>query len=192
MGYAIHWVAVEGSELEALSAALGLRLTGRQEELPESPVVGARLPSGWSLVLTNRSTVGERKLQRVSTSREVLSFFGETHVMFSTLAAWRAGDILWSVTHDASKGLGHLETEGPVPAAFGAIRETLTAELAGAGGAASRADYLFDAPIDLGRQLTGFAVEDENPGVSFEILEPAGKPPGAGFFSRLFGKRDKE
>ena len=113
--------------------------------------------------------------------------------MFSSVTGWKAGDALWSVTHDCEKGKAHLEVEGPVPLQLAGIQNKLLADQAAEGGEEGEVDFLFDAPIQLAKELTGFRFDEDVPGVSrdlFVVLEKDGKPSG-GWLGGLFDKKDK-
>ena len=71
MGYAIHCAAMKGGNLQAMYPVLGLRPTGEQEEIPESGIVCAELPTGWNLVLFNRDTIKDQYLRQKLTGFEL-------------------------------------------------------------------------------------------------------------------------
>jgi hypothetical protein len=199
MGFALHWAALKGGNLESICSVFKLRPTGRREEIPESDIVGVELPTGWSLVLFHRKTIKERHLEELSKFGEVVSCFVEEHVMFSTASGWKYGGVTWSAIHDCNKGLSHLEVEGPAPPAIDETRQRLLAAQNAGGGEKAEVDYLFDAPVEIARQLTGFRHDQDVPGMTgevFHVLEPAKESrlsTGAGgLFSRLFGKQGQQ
>jgi hypothetical protein len=53
MGFRVQLIAVSGKELRAIQRDYGVVPTGRREEIPESPVVGAVLPNGAYLLYIN-------------------------------------------------------------------------------------------------------------------------------------------
>jgi hypothetical protein len=55
MGYSLSWAALKGGNLQTACTALGLRATGKREEIAKSKIVGAQLPTGWYLVMFNRT-----------------------------------------------------------------------------------------------------------------------------------------
>ena len=93
------------------------------------------------------------------------------------------------------KGKSHLEIEGPVPASFAAIQGELLEEQVAHGGEQAAVEFLFDAPIQLAKELTGFRHDEDVHGTSgdfFLILERAEESPIASFgkaLSGLFRKR---
>src|SRR5437867_3174852 len=122
MGASVSWLAVRGGTREAVLAALGLRGTGSFEEIPESALTGAALPSGWYIVVSNReypAFMEDKTLARLSSTAEVVTCFVEEHVMCSFASQWRGSRMLWSVIHTADTGgIEHLETKGELPPFF--------------------------------------------------------------------------
>jgi hypothetical protein len=198
MGYSQSWLAVKGKTPAAVLEVLGLRGTGTHEEIAESPLVGAGLPSGWYLVVTDRSghpLTRDTVLQRLSAGCEVVTGDVEEHVMVSVATGWKDGQSVWSVVHDAQRDMEHLETQGDLPAAFGGIRDKLLSKQQAAGGRKTDVDYIFDVPVELAQSLTGYRHDADIPGVGdhpFEVLTQtsagsSASGPRPSFFRRLFG-----
>jgi hypothetical protein len=113
----------------------------------------------------------------VSHVGETVYCFVEEHVMVSAASLWRDGKQVWRVTHDGQESADHLSTDGVAPPAFASIRDKYLAVQA-----AEReedVDHIFDIPVELARELTGFRHDQEPLGVSdgepFEVLEPIRK-----------------
>jgi hypothetical protein len=175
VGYSLSWAAVKGVSLQTICSALSFRLTGRREEIPESDIVAAQLPTGWSVVILNHEILEGQKLESLSEGREVVYCLVEEHVMLSSASGLKDGQTLWTVHHNAQRGELHLEVEGTPPRGLERIREVLVAKQKAASGENTGVDYLFDVPLELARDLTGFRHDADIPGVSgdvFEILEP--------------------
>lgn len=192
MGYSQSWLAVRGKPPSAVLEALGLRGTGTREEIAESPIVGVELPSGWFLVVADRSghrLMREPVLQKLSAGCEVVTGDVEEHVMASVATGWKNGQRVWSVVHDAQQEMEHLATEGELPANFVGIRDELLFKQQAAGGSKAGVDYIFDAPVELAKTLTGYRHDAEIPGAGshpFEVLAQTGARPS--FWKRLFGR----
>ena len=198
MGYSQSWLAVKGKPPAAVLDALSLRGTGTREEIAESPIVGAELPSGWYLVVTDRSghpLMREQILERLSAACEVVTGDVEEHVMVSVATGWKDGRRVWSVTHDAQRDMEHLDTHGELPATFSGIRDGLRSKQQAAGGRKADVDYIFDVPVELAKTLTGYRHDADIPGTGghpFEVLaQTSASPPASGerppFWKRLFG-----
>ena len=134
--------------------------------------------------------------------------FLEEHVMISGAFGAEAGKLAWSVRHDPSHGIEHLETWGEPPAALEGIRDRLLAELR----KLDDADYIFSAPTELAASVCGLNDDAFNEEVELTVLsvtrkhlmnrqEPAlpshasraaaagSSTSRPGFLARLFGRR---
>ena len=110
--------------------------------------------------------------------------------MFSSASGWKDGRNCWSITHNAQQGIEHLEAGGELPEAFEAIRnEMLTKQkeenvrMAGIRRPLFRprsvrfsemsVDYVFEIPVAVARELTGYQHDRQIPGLTgqaFEVL----------------------
>lgn len=174
MGASLSWFAVRGKAPDAVLQEFGLRNIGK--EYHKTPYGGGALPSGWFLVEHGRHEFTDDEVQRLSRGCEVIACFVEEHVMVSRAAGWKNGEQIWSVTHDAQEGGDHLEVVGEPPAGFAAIRDRLTKKQEEDGGA----DFIFNIPVDLAEEITGYSHESD-PGIKFDLfVRPT-------FFQRVFG-----
>ncbi|MGC2389709.1 MAG: hypothetical protein WA621_09950, partial [Candidatus Acidiferrum sp.] len=148
MGYSLSWAALKGSNLQTACDALGLRATGKREEIAESKIDGAALPTGWYVVQFDRSEMEDRELACLSRSREVVCCFVEDHVMVSWASGWREGKKVWSVVHDCEKGRFHLDVKGEAPAELKGIADRLIAEQLAAGGEKADVDHVYEVPAE--------------------------------------------
>ena len=97
--------------------------------------------------------------------------------MVSSAANWKDGVQVWSVTHDTQQGDRHLDVQGALPVAFPAIRDRLTEEQQKDDGV----DFIFNIPVDLAKEMTGYSHE-ERPPITFDnFVKPT-------FFQSLFGR----
>jgi hypothetical protein len=177
MGYSMSWAAVKGSTPQAVRDTLVLRATGAREEIPESDITAVELPGGWYMVVSDRDGLhltSDEVLARLSALGEVIACYVEEHVMFSSAECWRRGRRVWSVQHDAQRGMEHLTAEGELPPTFSSVRDELRAKQEAAGGSEADVDYIWDAPVTLAHQLTGWRHDHVIPGLAddaFEVLE---------------------
>jgi hypothetical protein len=197
MGYSLSWAALKGGNLQTICSVFDLRSTGKREEIAESNIDGAQLPSGWYLVMFDHNVIEERLLKELSRTGEVVYCFVEDHVMFSSASGWNSGKQIWQVTHDGGeKGILHLETSGHLPAVFESIRKRLFAEQETADSQKVKVDYVYEAPPELAKELTGFRHDEEVAGMSSEAYEILEFAKGAHhitgpLFGFLFGKKDR-
>ena len=174
MGYALSWLAVRGKPRAAVLDALGLRATGTREEIAESPIVGAELPGGWFLVVTDsfgHRFISAPVLKRLSAECEVVTCAVEEHVMTSDAAGWKHGQWIWWVWHDSQRGIPHIETDGDLPTVYRGIHDRLSSEQQAAGGEKANVDYIMDIPVELARSITGFRHEYDIEGGGDEPFE---------------------
>ena len=143
----------------------------------KTPFCGGALPGGWFLIIHGRHEFTNDEVRLLSRGGEVVACFVEEHVMVSRAASWKDGERIWCVTHDAQEGDEHLDVEGEPPVGFAAIRDRLTKQQQEDGGA----DYIFNIPVDLAKELTGYSHE-ETPEITFDnFVKPT-------FFERLLGR----
>jgi hypothetical protein len=153
-----------------------------REEIPDSDINGAELPGGWYMVVSNRDHLhltSDKVLARLSTIGEVISCFVEEHVMFSSAARWQSGRRVWSVEHDAQRGIEHLATAGDLPPKFASIRDELRSKQEAAGGKKADVDYIFDVPVALVHDLTGWRHDHVIPGLAKDVFEVLATTPDA-------------
>ena len=194
MGFSFYSLAVKGGTRDSVLSALGLRGSGTFEEVPESDITGTALPSGWYLIVVNRSVppfADEKVLAHLSTSTDVVTGFVEEHVMCSSVEQWSGGHKIWSVLHAADTGgIEHLKTTGDLPSIFTSIENGLRSKQQAAGGNKVGVDYIFDIPVELIEKLTGYRHDRVMPelGVKpFEVLFTTQATPKRSWLRRLFG-----
>jgi len=193
MGFSFTSVAVRGGTRDIVLATMGLRGTNAYEEIPESEITGVPLPSSWYLVTANRghTTFAEGgTLKRLSQTAEVVTCFVEEHVMCSAASLWADGRQVWFVMHEARQKIEHLETKGSLPPMFAPISERFRAEQAAAGGNKAKVDYIFDIPVEMVAQLTGYRHDRMMPELgdrAFEILATTEATPKRSLLRRLLG-----
>jgi hypothetical protein len=161
-------IAVRGKSPVAIHAEFGVDATGEFEDPPESPVCGVLLPTDWYLIYINdRISPEDKILQKLSTGAEVLTCWVEEHVMNSISRYWRNGDELWRVLHDAQQGTEHLEATGDLPLSYSSVRDELTTKQT----SLNDCDYIFDIPVELFVQSTGYRYNgSHDPDPQFERL----------------------
>ncbi len=171
MGFSVAWLAVPARAKDQTLNALGLVETGGREDVPEGPLLGSDLPTGWYLLWFDEPSPAALKpefLRSISAGTELFACQIEEHAMCSTAAHWVNGVEQWFVAHDSEDGLTNLEVVGTPPSALEAIR---TKQVALQGGS-SDVDYVFDVPLALAHSFVGFRHDEESGGM-FTVLGPA-------------------
>jgi hypothetical protein len=153
-------------------------------EFPEGEWFGVSLPSGWYLVL--RADHCEPKefrdgaLEALSDGCDMVMGSAEEHVMVSSMAFWKDGERKWRVVHDAREGIYHLASEGDPPASYAGLVDTYRKQQDEEGGNIADVDMIFEVPLALGVELTGFRYDGDVPGEDsspYEVLETASAAP---------------
>ena len=174
MGYALSWTAVNGLSPEEVHRLLGVKSTGRSGNYGEHPLVGRRLPNGWYIVIADSyddRIVHKSTLAQLSVGCSVIACSLEEHVMASTCASWQEGKKKWSVEHENERGMLDVKTSGKVPENFSALKEKLIREQEAEGGANADVDHLFDLPLELAKQYTGFKHDEVARDTDDEVYE---------------------
>lgn len=110
--------------------------------------------------------------------------------MCSVASLWVDGRQVWFVMHEARQKVEHLETKGSLPPIFTTISERLRAEQAAAGGKKAGVDYIFDIPVEMVAQLTGYRHDRVMPELgdrAFEVLATTTATPKRSLLRRLLG-----
>ena len=157
-----------------LHARLSLRATGVPDEVFESPICGGALEGGWYLVIGNRCdhrVIAPSLLEVISQAHDLVACSVEEHVMFSSAAGWRNGECEWSIVHDASNGIADLQATGEPPSSYETYKTERLAEQEANGGESSDVDYVFEIPLDVARDLTGFKHDEDTDSLFVEPLE---------------------
>jgi hypothetical protein len=165
VGYSIAWIAVQTPDQASLFERAQVRPTDEVDECFESPVSGTALNGGWFLLVgqgCDHRLIDRALLQSLSVRWPYVACSIEEHVMFSSAAFWHAGTEVWSASHDAQKGIFNLAVSGELPGSFDQLRESKFREQEAQGGPAADVDLIFEVPLLLAKELTGFK-HDEAP-----------------------------
>ena len=176
------------ADAKAVHAALNLRPTGQRQRSflrPEArrssifpfyrrskSLCGATLPTGWSVLTADHWALEDGELPVVSRLGEAIYCFVEEHVMESIASGWQDGKEVWFISHDCQINANHLEVRGNLPPVFTSIRDKHLEKQASE--SEEDVDHIFDIPVELARELTGFRHDQEISGAPdepFEVLE---------------------
>ena len=154
-----------------------MKSTGRSGNYGEHPLVGRRLPNGWYIVIADSCDdriVRKTTLVQLSERCRVIVCALEEHVMASSCASWEEGKKKWSVKHQSERGVLDVKTSGKVPEIFYPLKEKLIREQKAEGGANADVDHLFDLPLELAKEYTGFKhdeVANDTDDEEYEVLD---------------------
>jgi hypothetical protein len=177
MGYSLSWVAVKAVP-QAVYAVLDVQPTGeRRADAFRRGTVSSLLLGGRTVVVFGNKELKDNRLAAVSRVGETIHCFVEEHLMVSVASLWRDGKRVWRVTHDGQESARHLSTDGDVPPEFASIRDKYLAKQAAE--PEEDVDHIFDIPVELARELTGYRHDQEFPDTDgrepFETLESSKK-----------------
>jgi hypothetical protein len=171
VGDSASWIAVRGKAPQRIRAELGLRLVPEGDFSPEALLAG-ELESGWYVVEGDIAFARNDRLRTISLGGEVISCALDTSMMFSCASSWVAGVPAWAVTHDEQRDPFDLSTIGTLPRQFGEIRARMLLKQQAAIAAGKNVDCIFNIPILLAEDLTGFR-SGYGPGTpDFHLLAP--------------------
>ncbi|MDN4056488.1 hypothetical protein QPK32_25860 [Massilia sp. YIM B02763] len=160
MGHSLSWFAVSGQDAAALLDELQLVRTGQTTDHPGRGIHCATLPDGAFMLhiddVDSRLTAAPF-LKTLSAKGQVILCRAEEHVMFSTVACYRRGELAWSVEHDAQQDICHLAIVGDAPPEAAAMRAAALAEHDQGPCGDADTDYMFDVPIRLAEMMTSFS-----------------------------------
>lgn len=178
MGLRTTWLCVRGrSKVEVLDS-MGLVETGDYEghDLAEAAVT--ELPGGW--VIIHYEGVEKLKGPKVSErfpQGEVIWGTSSETVMWSGAYGLVDGRQVWSVEHDPDKDLNGVQASGSPPEALRSICARLQGEQALQGN--EDVDYVFEAPMILTKELTGYDPTRQFDDLGFIVAVP-GRTSGGG------------
>lgn len=175
MGFSLAWFAAHGIDREDFLERLGFTDTGEVDEYFEQDHSGGELPGGWFIVVTNDlGLLAPDKLAQWSVGGRLVAAVIHEGAMNSLATEWKDGRQLWSVSHDGSEGGDQLAVEGELPAVFEELKHEADAAQAESDKEGGGVDFVFDIPLDLAAELTGFrhdemGFDDDIP--PFTVLE---------------------
>ena len=157
MGFSISWVAFRNLAKAEVLKRSGFRDSGAEDEANEAPFSLAEIPTGWTILFSNDFDYGAPEhLIELSSSAVVLSCQAEEHIMFSSAYCYANGREAWGVWHDSQRGRYDLSTRGTLPPEFAPIKMRLIAKQADNDRGDGNVDYIFDVPVELAAELTGY------------------------------------
>jgi hypothetical protein len=167
MGYRISIIVTALADAESVLNRLGLKSGVESDIDNESPVSGAP-NDGQYLIWVNddHRHVSHEDLAEASSRCGLLTLRANETVMYSEITKFENGRPLWSLMHYSEEGPDHLAVWGEPPAGWPEILSGLRRENEGD----DDTDYVFDVPVILFEQLTGFRY-DRGHNLPFVALE---------------------
>lgn len=167
------WIAIRGGEPDGVLSELALNRTNGYTPTPSAEWCCVESDNDWFVLFSGRNSAPEEFspefLSVLSKRSELVVSVIEEPIMFSSVAYWVDGRSIWSVVHDAQRGISHIDVRGELPDAVEAIYEEWQARQDEHGEDAAELDYIFQVPIEMAARLTGFRYDRDYPG------DPAGR-----------------
>jgi hypothetical protein len=114
MGYSISWVCFRDLAQAEVLRRTGLRDTDVVDEANEAPFSMSRFPTGWLILWSNDILYASPdRLAELSNKTMLISGQAEEHAMYCGVSGFENGREIWSVEHDAQKGLLRPPRKGP-------------------------------------------------------------------------------
>lgn len=157
MGFSLTWFAAQGIDKDVFLERAGFHDTDELDEYFEEQHSGGELPGGWYVIVSNDvGLLAADKLAQWSAGGRLVAAVVHEGSMNSLAMEWRDGRQLWSVAHDGSEGGDSLEVEGQLPDVFEELKQEADAAQAESEKEGGGVDFVFDIPLDLAAEVTGF------------------------------------
>lgn len=156
MGFCISWIAVKDVAPEKIFETLGLKKTSNNSGSPDVDYSYIDMKNGWHVIVANHlDVITEREawVLELSKHAQTIAAFAEEHVMYTAAGCWENGKRVWFIEHNSERGLEDLKTEGTLPACFERVYKELLNQLKTD---PAPCDYLFDVPVEVSREITGY------------------------------------
>lgn len=164
MGYSISWLAVQSDNPESLFTLAQIEPTDKTSKNLHGPISGVALDENWFLLVgqgCDHRLIAQDFLWQASIRWPIVACSVEEHVMFSSAAFWSDGLERWFISHNAQKEIFNLETRGELPLSYEELRKTIIQEQKDEGGQGAGVDLIFDIPLLLAKNVTGFKHDEE-------------------------------
>ncbi|RVD57068.1 hypothetical protein EN828_07025 [Mesorhizobium sp. M2D.F.Ca.ET.185.01.1.1] len=175
MGFSISWFGFRGYEIKDAAALFG-RDVGDSSEDFDAPISAYLSNKNWAIIILDYCSFPnppDSYLSVFSQGREMVVVHVEEHQMFARAEFWSNGKNIWRVWHSGDKNIRDFHTTGDPPASFESLRQQAFSKQ----DKESNVDHVFDIPLDLAAELTGFRHDEGAPDrVFFELVKrPAQK-----------------
>lgn len=170
MGFSISWFGFRGYGIKEAAALFG-REVGASSEDFDAPINACLSDKNWAIIILDYCSFPnppDSYLSVFSQGRDMVVAHIDEHNMFARAEFWSGGRSVWRVWHSGDEGGRDLHTTGDLPASFAALRQQAFSKQ----DEENDVDHIFDIPLDLAAQLTGFRHDEGAPDrVFFELVE---------------------
>lgn len=185
MGFHGCHLAAKHVDLADLAEKIGFQITESAVEHPfEVQHCAGTLKGGWTICVLSdwdERLVQPALLEAISKNATIVACLIDEASMICASECWKDGRRLWHVLHDPQTGdVNHLEITGTdIPEEVTAYRHNAIVERK----SDSEIDFMFDVPMLLARDLTGFKHDEAMPDEAkfFEIKLNTPSRPSSGW-----------
>ena len=174
MGFSISWLGFRDYSMKDAAALFG-REIGESSEDFDAPINAYVSDKNWAIVILQPCSFPNPPYQYVaaiSKGREVTVAHVEEHLMFARAELWRDGKNIWKVWHNGDQNVRDLHVMGDLPASFEALKQQCFSKQDEEDTKVAAVDFVFDLPLDLAAELTGFRHDEGAPDrVFFELKD---------------------
>lgn len=157
MSFSLVWFAAQGIGKDAFLERAQFEDTGEVDEYFEHDHSGGELPDGWYVILSSEMGLLEpAKLAKWSEGARVVAVALHEDAESSLATEWRDGKLAWSASYDGAEGCDRLDVEGALPAVFEELMQEADSAQAESEGDGGGVNFVFDIPLDLAAEITGF------------------------------------
>ena len=174
MGFSISWLGFRDYGIKEAAALFGREIGDSSEDF-DAPINAYASEKDWAIIILQPCSFPNppyQYLAAISEGREVIIAHVEEHLMFARAELWRDGKNIWKVWHSGDKDIRDLHAMGDLPASFEALKQQSFSKQDGEDSKPAAFDFVFDLPLDLAAELTGFRHNEGAPErVFFELNE---------------------
>ncbi|MER9138696.1 hypothetical protein NKI20_20825 [Mesorhizobium sp. M0830] len=179
MGFSISWLGFRDYGAKEAAALFGRQLGDPSEDF-DAPISVYASEKHWAIIILQPCSFPNppsQYLAAISQGREVIIAHIEEHMMFARVELWRDGKNIWKVWHGADKNVRDLHTTGDLPSSFEALKRRCFSKQDEEDIKGTEVDFVFDLPLDLAAELTGFRHDEGAPDRTFfELIEKTAQP----------------
>lgn len=174
MGFSISWFGFRAYGIKEAATLFGREVGGSSEDF-DATVNAYSSEKNWAIIILGYCSFPnppDSYLSAFSQGREMVVVHIEEHTMFARAEFWSSGKNIWKVWHTGDKNVRDLHAAGDLPTSFEGVRQEAFSKQDEEDAERSGVDVVFDIPLDLAAELTGFRHDEGAPDrLFFELVE---------------------
>jgi hypothetical protein len=170
VGFSTSWFGFRGCGIKEVAALVG-REVGSSSEDFDAPINAFCSDKNWGFIILDCCTFPnppDSDLSVFSQGKEMVVVHIEEHTMFARAELWSDGNNIWRIWHSGDENVMDLHTTGDLPTSFEPLKQQAFSRQV----KESDVDCVFDLPLDLAAELTGFRHDEGPPDrLFYELVE---------------------